>query len=227
MEQQVNKTAESANNNSSASTKSAEEASGYIWKTFVGNKKREDFLKIAIFMLIAINGLLAFFLYGQKNQRSVYVIDSGMPKLASLISNDSRVDEQINFFIKLWTQLLIEIDASSYKESRNTLKTLSSQNLMRRVLTAESASSNRLMKEILQSETTRLRVLDVIIDRIERRGSIIDVYYSEIIQIDLPNGSERYITSHKAELVTTHYSFNGVGLMMVDVDNLWKLERRA
>lgn len=227
MEHPVNNTEEQVNNKSSVSTKTAEEASGYIWKTFVGNKKREDFLKIAIFLLIAVNGLLAFFLYGQKNQRSVYVIDSGMPKLANLISNDSRVDEQVNFFIKLWTQLLVEIDASSYKESRSTLKTLSSQNLMQRVLTAESASSNLLMKEIIQSETTRLRVLDVIIDRIERRGSTIDVYYSEIIQIDLPNGSEKYITSHKAELVTTNYSFNGVGLMMVDLDNLWKLERKA
>lgn len=213
------------NNNSPDSKKSTEAASGYIWQTFVGNKKREDFLKGALIMLIVINGFLAFFLYGQKNQRSVYVIDSGMPKVANLVSNDSRVDEQVHFFIKLWTQLLFEIDAANYKDNRNTLKTLSSKNLMQRVATAES--NNRLLKEIIQSETARLRVLDIIIDRIERRGSIIDVYYSEIIQIDLPEGSERYITSHKAELVTTNYSYNGVGLIMVDVDNLWKLERRA
>ena len=66
----------------------------------------------------------------------------------------------------------------------------------------------------------------VIIEKIERRGSIIDVTYSEIIQIDLPDRVDRYSTIHKAEIISANYNFNGVGLILVNIDNLWKLERR-
>ena len=203
-----------------------DQVSGFIWRTFVGNKKKEDFLKSSILLLIIINGLLGFFLFGQKNQKSVYVIDEGVPKLASLVANEARVDEQIVFFVKLWTKLLIEINSNNYQKNREILKTLSSQSLMQRILTAESASSNRLVKEVIQTETIRLKVADIIVEKIERRGSILDVTFNEVIQIDLPTGSERYATQHKAEIISANYNFNGIGLIFVNIDNLWILERR-
>ncbi|MFQ5650329.1 MAG: hypothetical protein ACE5IY_10345 [bacterium] len=204
----------------------ADEMSGFIWRTFVGNKKKEDFFKSSLLLLIIINGILGFFLYNQKTQKSVYVIDAGVPKLAHLVASDVRVDEQLHFFIKIWAKLLFEVTGNNYAQNRETLKELSSQSLMKRILTAESASSNRLIKEIIQSETMRLKVADIIIDKIERRGSIITVAFSEIIQIDLPDGSEKYVTRHKAEIISTKYTLNGIGLVMVDLDNLWKLDRR-
>lgn len=201
--------------------------SGFIWRTFVGNKKKEDFFKSAILLLLIINGVLAFFLYNQKTQKSVYVIDAGQPKLASLIDSDVRVDEQIRFFLKLWTKLLIEINGDNYAANREMLKRLSSEKLMQRILNSESSSGNRLVKEVIQSETMRLRVVDIVIDEIERRGSLINVRFSEVIQIDVPDGSERYVTRHQAQIIPTKYSLNGMGLAMVDLDNLWKLERRT
>ncbi|MFQ5637425.1 MAG: hypothetical protein ACE5IR_05470 [bacterium] len=199
--------------------------SGFLWKTFVGNKKKEDFLKSSFFLLILINGLLAFFLYNQKTQKSVYVIDAGVPKIATLVESGTRVDEQVVFFIKVWMKLLVEINGDNYKENRDLLKDLSTQDLMRRILTAESSSSNRLLKELIQSETMRLKIVDIVIDKIERRGSLITVAFNEIIQIDVPSGNEKYVTPHQAELITTSYNLNGIGLAMVNIDNLWKLDR--
>jgi hypothetical protein len=53
-----------------------------------------------------------------------------------------------------------------------------------------------------------------------------DVTFEALLQIDVPDGSERYSTRHKAQIITCNYSMNGVGLVMLDLDNLWKLERR-
>lgn len=211
---------------SQKNAKGGDDVSSFIWRTFVGNKKKEDFFKSAVILLILINGVLVFFLYNQKIQKSVYVIDAGVPKLANLIDSNERVDEQVVFFVKLWTQMLTEINSDNYSKSRESLKGISTQSLMKRVLTAESATSNRLVKELIQSETMRLRNVDLVIDGIERQGSLITVRFSEVLQIDLPSGSERYVTSHVAQVMPTNYSLNGIGLVMVDMDNLWKLERR-
>ncbi|NIS27682.1 hypothetical protein GWN15_28985 [candidate division KSB1 bacterium] len=216
----------SQNRNSDNSNRKEDEVSGFIWRTFVGNKKKEDFFKSAILILIVVNGLLGFFLYNQKTQKSIYVIDDGAPKLASLVSSDVRVDEQVLFFVKLWTKLLVEVNGDNYADNRETLKSLSSQDLMKRILSAESASGNRLVKEVIQTETMQLKLADLVIDEIERRGSIIHVKFHEVIRIDVPDGSEKYVTRHNAELIKSSYSLNGLGLVMVDLDNLWKLERR-
>lgn len=200
--------------------------SGFIWRTFVGNKKKEDFLRSSIFLLLLINGVLIFFLYSQKTQKSVYVIDSGVPKVASLIGTDVRVDEQVDFFLKMWMKLLTEVSSDNYDENRDALKRLSSRELMKRILTAESATTNRLIKEVMQSETMRIKTLDIVIDSISRRGSLIDIEFTGVIEIQAPSGSERYSTSHRAQMMSTNYRVNGIGLVMVDVDNLWKLQRR-
>lgn len=205
---------------------SGEKFSGFIWKTFVGNKKKEDFFKSAILLLILLNGILGFLLYTQKTQKAIYVIDDGIPKLASLVGSEVRVDEQITFFVKLWTKLLLEVNSGNYQQNRDFLKELSGQNLMKRVLTSESAAGNRLFKEVIQTETMRLKVVDVIIEEIQRQGSMINVTFSDVIQIDHPDGSERYVTNHKAEIIAASYGLNGVGLAMIDMDGLWKLERR-
>lgn len=200
--------------------------SSFIWRTFVGNKKKEDFFRSTIYLLLIINAMLVIFLYTQKTQRSVYVIDSGQPKIANLVESDVRADAQIVFFVKLWMKLLTEVSGDNYEENRETLKKLSSRDLMKRVLATESSTGNRLLKEVMQAETMRLKVLDIVIDRITRRGSVIDVEFSKVTQIDVPTGSEKYVTSHKAQLITTNYRLNGVGLAMVDLDNLWTLQRR-
>ncbi len=206
---------------------SDDQVSGFMWRTFVGNKKKEDFLKSSIMLLIVINGILGFLLYNQKTQESIYVIDGGLPKLANLIDNDVRVDEQITFFVKTWSRLLLEVTSANYAGNRETLKTLSSKSLMERVLTAEKASGNRLLKELVQSETMRAKIIDIVISKIERRGSVIAVSYSEVLQIDVPDGSERYVSEHKAEIIPTNYDLNGIGLAMINIDNLWNLGRRT
>jgi hypothetical protein len=78
----------------------------------------------------------------------------------------------------------------------------------------------------MQSETMRLHILDVVIEGISRRGSLIDVDFSQVTEIQVPSGSEKYVTSHKAQMMATNYRVNGVGFVMVEVDNLWKLQRR-
>jgi hypothetical protein len=217
-----------ATGNSTSSNHGGEDnaLSGFIWRTFVGNKKKEDFLRSSIFLLLLINGVFVFFLYSQKTQKSVYVIDSGVPKVASLIGDDVRVDEQVVFFLNMWMKLLTEVSAEDYEENREALKNLSSRELMKRVLAAESATTNRLIKEVMQSETMRLHILDVVIEGISRRGSLIDVDFSQVTEIQVPSGSEKYVTSHKAQMMATNYRVNGVGFVMVEVDNLWKLQRR-
>ncbi len=209
------------------SGKSEEELSGFIWRTFAGNKKKEDFLKSSVLLLIVINGLLGFFLYNQNTEPSVYVIDAGVPKLANLMDSGKRVDAQVVFFLKVWTKLLMEVNSDNYEENREALKKLSSQALMQRILTSESSSGNRLIKEIMQSETMSVRIADLIIDEIQGDGATTRVTFTEVIQIDVPDGSEQYVTQHTAEIINTSYSLNGVGMAMIDIDNIWTLERRA
>lgn len=201
--------------------------SGVVWRGFVGNRKKENFLRNVILILLVTN-VLTWFIPSPftKTQQTVYVIDAGLPKIATLIDEGTRVDEQVTYFVREWIKLLIEVRSETYEPQRAGLKTVSTGDLMKRVLAAESGNS--LLKEVIQTEMMGIRVIDVRIESIERQGGAIKVVFSDIIQVTLPDGSmERYETNHYAEMVPVSYSLNGLGLIMTNVDNLWRLERKV
>ena len=198
-----------------------------VWRGFVGNKKKESFLRNVILILLITN-VLSWFIPSPftKTQQAVYVIDAGLPKVATLIDEGTRVDEQVTYFIRQWIKLLIEVRSETYEPQRAGLKTVSTSDLMKRVLAAESG--NALLKEVIQTEMMGIRLVDVRIEAIERQGGIIKANFSDVIQMTLPDGStERYETNHYAEMVPVSYNLNGLGLIMTNVDNLWRLERKV
>ena len=201
--------------------------SGFVWRGFVGNKKKESFLRNVILVLLITN-LLSWVIPSPftKSQQTVYVIDAGLPKVATLVDEGTRVDEQVTFFVRQWVKLLLEVRSETYEQQRAGLKTVSTSDLMKRVLSAESGNS--LLKEIIQTAMMGIRVVDVRIESVERQSGLIKVVFSDVVQVALPDGSsERYETSHYAEMVPVSYSLNGLGLIMTNVDNLWRLERKV
>ncbi len=201
--------------------------SGVVWRGFVGNKKKENFLRNVVIVLLITN-LLSWFIPSpfSKSQQSVYVIDAGLPKVATLVDEGTRVDEQIRYFVRQWIRLLLEVRSETYQQQRGGLKTVSTNELMKRVLAAESG--NPLLKEVIQTEMMGIRLIDVRIESIERQGGTIKTVFTDVIQVTLPDGStERYETQHFAEMVPVSYSLNGLGLIMTNVDNLWRLERKV
>ena len=201
--------------------------SSVVWRGFVGNRKKESFLRNVILVLLVTN-LLSWVIPSpfSKSQQKVYVIDAGLPKVATLVDEGTRVDEQVTYFVREWIKLLFEVRSETYEQLRAGLKTISTGDLMKRVLAAESGNS--LLKEVIQTELMSIRVVDVRIESIERQGGIIKVIFVGVTQVTLPDGSsERYETTHYAEIVPVSYSLNGLGLIMTNVDNLWRLERKV
>lgn len=201
--------------------------SSVVWRGFVENRKKDTFFRVVILVLLATN-LLVWFIPSpfNRSQQSVYVIDAGLPKIATIVDEGTRVDEQVSYFVRQWLKLLFEVRSETYEQQRAGLKTISTGELMKRVLAAESGNS--LLKEVIQTELMSLRVIDARIESIDRQGGIIKVAFSDIVQVGLPDGSsERFETSHYAEMVPVSYSLNGLGLIMTNVDNLWRLERKV
>jgi len=201
--------------------------SSIVWRGFAGNRKKENFLRYVILILLITN-LLSWAIPSPftKSQQTVYVIDAGLPKVATLVDEGTRVDEQVTYFVRQWIRLLVEVRSETYEQQRAGLKTVSTSDLMKRVLAAESGNS--LLKEVIQTEMMGIRVVDIRFEAVERQGGVIKATFSDIIQVTLPDGStERYETTHHSEMVPVSYNLNGLGLIMNNVDNLWRLERKV
>lgn len=177
------------------------------------NYRQFLFRNVVIYaQLIIICVLVGFIVYSYYNEK-IYVIKDGYPFEANA-QTDERSDGEVHAFVESWLRHLVEITQDNYENNRSKLEALSSQQMVENIKYQDLNSLT--VKAVLNTGLVKPKIKDVILSRIERNGTIINVSFAAVRETSTPDENFEEQISQAAQIMIVDRGYeNPFGMKMI------------
>lgn len=177
------------------------------------NYRQFLFRNIVIYAQLVIIAILVAFLTHSYHNKRIYVVVDGQP-FEAVARSDERSDGEIHAFIETWLRYLVEITQENYEHNRSKLEALSSSQMIEKIKYQDINSVT--VKAVLNTGLVKPRIKDVVINRIDRNGSLLNVAFNAVRVTNTPDDVFEEHIEQVAQIVTIERGYeNQFGMKMV------------